>query len=86
MNRGVPPGWESIAERVQARTGRRLSLDPIPDGFARGPQGVEVRLDDELLGDFDCEWPEEQSSDETLAGLREQLSWFLDELFPDGWY
>lgn len=81
MNRGVQPGWESIAVRVRAKTDRRLSLDPVPDGLTNGPREVEVRLDDELLGDFVCEWPESQPADETLAGLREQIAWFLDELF-----
>lgn len=86
MNRGVPPGWEAIADRVFAKTGYRLSLDPVPDGYSDGPQDVEVRLDDELLGEFPCEWPDSQPPRETLAGLREQLAWFLDEEFPDGWW
>jgi hypothetical protein len=71
----VPPGWERIAARVKALTGRELVLRPQSETFVGG---IEVSLDGIVLGSTEFWWDDEQPA-EALDDLQDALSQFLDE-------
>ncbi len=82
---GLPPTWQQLASRVEARTARRLLLRAPDEEFSSGPEDVEVYLDGELLGHFEFWW-DDDAADEVLADLEHALAQYLDEeLKRDDW-
>ena len=75
---GLPPTWHELASRVESRTGRRLLLRAPNQAFSSGAQDVEVRLDGELLGQFEFWW-DGADPDQALADLEYALTPYLDE-------
>ncbi len=75
---GLPPKWHDLAARVQSRTGRRLLLRAPVEAFSSGAHDVEVRLDGELLGQFEFWWDDEDP-DQALGDLEVALAPYLDE-------
>ncbi len=75
---GLPPGWQELATRVEARTGRQLLLRAPDDVFSGGPQDVAVYVDGELLGEFEFWWDDDYA-DQAIADLEYALSPYLDE-------
>jgi hypothetical protein len=75
---GLPPTWEVLASRVEARTGRRLLLRAPDEAFSSGPQDVEAYPDGVLLGQFEFSW-DDGDADQGLAELEYALAPYLDE-------
>ncbi len=75
---GPPPKWHDLAARVDSKTGRRLLLGVPGEGFSSSGCDVEVRLDGELLGQFEFWWDDEEP-DQALADLEVALAPYLDE-------
>ena len=83
---GLPPGAETVLQRVRDRTDSKLAVAPVPEAFSEGPQHLEVRLDDLAIGSSEFWWDDQQPADKVLSDLRQWLSWLLDEEFSDGWW